>query len=84
MFSSKKLLKSKKITHGFFDRNGGKSTGIYSSLNCGPGSKDKKINIKENLRIVKNKISKNNKNIFLLHQVHSNKFIFINKNFKFN
>ena len=56
MFSSKKLLKSKKITHGFFDRNGGKSTGIYSSLNCGPGSKDKKINIKENLRIVKNKI----------------------------
>ena len=39
---------------------------------------------KENLKIVKNKISKKSKNIFLLHQVHSNKFVFIDKNFKFN
>ncbi len=74
-------MNKKKITHGFFNRNGGKSTGIYRSLNCGPGSNDKKNKIKENLKIVKNKISKKSKNIFLLHQVHSNKFIFINKNF---
>ena len=33
----------------------------------------------QNLTIVKNKISKNSKNIFLVHQVHSNKFIFLNK-----
>ena len=43
----------------------------------------KKNKIKENLKIVKDKISKKSKNIFLLHQVHSNKFIFIDKNFKF-
>ena len=84
MITSKKLLKQKKIIHGFFNRNGGKSSGAYRSLNCGLGSNDKVSNVKKNLKIVKNKISKNSKNIFLLDQVHSNKFVFIDKNFKFN
>ena len=84
MITSKKLSKQKKISHGFFNRNGGKSNGIYKSLNCGPGSRDNKNKIKENLKIVKNKISKKSKNIFLLNQVHSNKFYFIDKNYKFN
>ena len=83
MITSKKLLKQKKIRHGFFNRNGGKSNGIYKSLNCGIGSKDSKIKVKKNLKIVKDKISKKSKNIFLTHQVHSNKFIFINKDIKF-
>jgi hypothetical protein len=82
LITSKKLLKQKKISHGFFNKNGGKSLGIYKSLNCGPGSKDKKNTIKKNLKIVKDKIDKKSKNIFLLHQTHSNKFFFINKNFK--
>ena len=59
MFVSKKLSKFKKIKHGFFNKNGGKSNGIYKSLNCGPGSKDKKINVIKNLDIVKKKICKN-------------------------
>ena len=79
MIISKKLLKEKKISHGFFNRNGGKSKGIYKSLNCGPGSEDKKINVIKNLDIVKKKICKNSKNIYLLHQVHSSKFIFLDK-----
>ncbi len=83
MITSKKLLKQKKISHGFFNSNGGKSNGIYKSLNCGPGSKDKKNRIKQNLKIVKNRIGKKSKNIFLLHQSHSNKFIFISKKFNF-
>tara|TARA_B100000579_G_scaffold392467_1_gene368408 strand:- start:905 stop:1666 length:762 start_codon:yes stop_codon:yes gene_type:complete len=83
LITSKKLLKQKKIRHGFFNRNGGKSNGIYKSLNCGIGSKDSKIKVKKNLKIVKDKISKKSKNIFLTHQVHSNKFIFINKDIKF-
>ena len=84
MIISKKLFKQKKITHGFFNRSGGNSKNIYKSLNCGFGSNDKKSTVKENLKIVKYKIAKNSKNIFLLHQSHSNKFLFINKNFKFN
>ena len=83
MITSKKLLKQKKIKHGFFNKNGGKSNGIYKSLNCGPGSKDKKNNVKQNLKIVKNTISKSAKNIFLVKQIHSSKFVFINENFKF-
>ena len=83
MIYSKKLLEQKKIIHGFFNSSGGKSDGIYKSLNCGIGSKDKKNNVKNNLKIVKNKISKKSKNIYLVHQNHSNKFVFIGKNFKF-
>ena len=84
MIISKKLLRHKEINHGFFNKLGGRSIGIYKSLNCGPGSKDKKNKILKNLRIVKNRIDKKSKDIFLLHQSHSNKFIFIGKNFQFN
>ena len=82
MFKSKKFNKLNGISHGFFNRKGGKSKGIYQSLNCGPGSNDRKIDVKKNLEIVKNKFSKKSKDIFLLHQIHSNKFVYINKNYK--
>jgi YfiH family protein len=84
LIKSKKLSKRKNISHGFFNRIGGKSVGIYKSLNCGPGSNDKKGKITKNLKIVKDKIGQKSKNIFLLHQVHSNKFVFIDKKFEFN
>ena len=42
MLISRKLFKQKKISHGFFNKHGGKSKGIYKSLNCGIGSNDKK------------------------------------------
>ncbi len=84
MIKSKQLSKLKKISHGFFNRNGGKSNGIYKSLNCGVGSKDKRSKVKKNLKIVKDKICKKANNIFLVNQIHSNKFIFLNKNFKFS
>ena len=84
MLISKKLSKYKKIAHGFFNKNGGKSKGIYKSLNCGFGSNDKRNIVKTNLKIVRDKISKKSKNIFLLHQMHSNKFIFIDQNYKFD
>ena len=63
----------------FLIRNGGKSNGIYKSLNCGLDQMIKKINVKKNLKIVKNKINKNQKIFFYLHQIHSNKFIYIIK-----
>ena len=79
MIKSKKLSKIKNLKHGFFNRIGGKSKKIYNSLNCGPGSKDNYSSVKKNLQIVKKKISRNAKNIFLLHQIHSNKFVYINQ-----
>jgi len=80
---SKKLSRLKEISHGFFNNIGGCSTGIYKSLNCGPGSNDNKTKVIKNLRIVKNKINRDSKNIFLLHQIHSNKFVFIDKYSKY-
>ena len=44
--------KLKEIKHGFFNNKGGCSTGIYKSLNCGPGSNDYKTKVFKNLRIV--------------------------------
>ena len=80
MIQSKKLKKFKEISHAFFNKKGGKSKGIYKSLNCGLGSNDKKNDVKKNLRIIKHSFNKTTKKIFLLHQIHSNKFIFLDKN----
>jgi copper oxidase (laccase) domain-containing protein len=74
------LSKFSEVSHGFFNKNGGISKGIYKSLNCGVGSKDKKTNIKKNLKIVKRKISKKSKEIFLVKQIHGSISIFLIKN----
>ena len=83
MIKSLKLKKIKNLRHGFFNRIGGKSKDIYKSLNCGVGSKDLLSNVKKNLEIVKNRIGKSSKDIFLLNQIHSNKFVYIDKKYKF-
>ena len=83
MIKSKKLSKFQQINHGFFNKKGGKSTGIYKSLNCGVGSFDSKKNVLNNLKIVCKKINCSSKNLILLNQIHSSKFYFINKNYKF-
>ena len=84
MIKSKKLTKIKNIKHGFFNSIGGKSKNVYKSLNCGLGSKDLSSNVKKNLQIVKKKINKSSKNIFLLNQIHSNKFIYIDNRYNLN
>ncbi|MDB9698982.1 peptidoglycan editing factor PgeF [Candidatus Pelagibacter sp.] len=79
---SKKLNKFKNLQHAFFNRKGGKSLGIFKSLNCGPGSSDNKKNVLKNLQIVQKKIKTKLKKIILLKQIHSNKFHFVDKNLK--
>ena len=76
------MTRFKNIKHAFFNRLGGKSTGIFKSLNCGPGSIDRKKNIIKNLQIVANKIKAKSKKIMLLDQVHGNKFHYIGKSSK--
>lgn len=39
------------VPHGFLSRHGGVSTGVYSSLNCGPGSADDPDMVLENRRV---------------------------------
>jgi hypothetical protein len=79
LIKSKKLLKFNSITHAFFNRSGGKSTGIYTGLNCGLGSKDKKKNVLKNLEIVCKEIKCKMNNLNLLNQIHGTKNFFIHK-----
>ncbi len=72
MINSKKLLKFKNIEHGFFNRAGGVSKGIYKSLNCGLGSNDNINNIRKNIDRVCKKIGCNKNNLILMSQIHSN------------
>ena len=72
MLKSKKLSNFKNIRHGFFNKHGGVSKGIYRSLNCGFGSDDESKNIKKNIDKVCKKIGCNRNNLILLNQVHSN------------
>ncbi len=73
MIKSKILRNQKSISHYFFNRLGGTSKGIYKSLNCGKGSKDKIANISKNLKIVSKKIGCTSGNLVSLNQIHSNK-----------
>jgi len=83
VIKSKKLSRIKNIKHGFFNSKGGISKNIYESLNCGLGSKDKSSNVRKNLELVRKQIKRSAKDIFLLNQIHSNKFIYIDENYQF-
>ena len=79
MFYSKKLNKFKKIKHCFFSKKGGYSKGLYESLNCGRGSKDKKENILKNLIYVSQKMFIKKNKLILMNQTHSAKVIEITR-----
>lgn len=59
------------VRHGFFKKRGGVSSGIYDSLNCGPGSQDKPENVVENRLRVMQSLDLESKKLFGLHQIHS-------------
>ena len=80
MFYSKKLKNFKKIKHCFFSKKNGYSKGIYSSLNCGRGSKDDKKNILKNLHYVSKKMLLTKNKLMLMNQTHGTKVIEIKKN----
>ena len=75
MFFSTKMKNIANLKHAFFSRKNGVSKGIYSSLNCGLGSKDNKKNITKNIAIVCKKLNLKKKNVITLNQIHSNKVI---------
>ena len=82
MFYSNNLNKFKEVQHCFFSRKNGNSLGIYSSLNCGIGSKDDKEKVKKNLDLVSKNLKIENKYLILMNQTHSNKVKIIEKDNK--
>lgn len=61
------------VKHGFFGRKGGVSTGIYDSLNCGPGSNDAPEAVRENRARVARTLGA--KHLLSLYQVHGTEVI---------
>jgi hypothetical protein len=59
------------IAHAFFGRKGGVSEGIYSSLNCGPGSGDDRARVVENRRRAMESLAPAGAQLVTLYQVHS-------------
>lgn len=58
------------IAHAFFGRKGGVSTGIYASLNCGPGSGDTRERVIENRSRALAALSPESSQLVTLYQVH--------------
>jgi len=78
-FCSTALQSQDGVRHGFFTRQGGVSTGIYSSLNCGLGSKDDPANVAENRARVAEILGTQPDRLLTLFQVHSAKVIVAKK-----
>ena len=66
-------LKNNNIKHCFFSRKNGASRGIYESLNCGIGSKDKKETVQKNLEFVAKTFNIEKKQLMIMNQTHSSK-----------
>lgn len=73
-FISKNLL-NKSITHGFFGRQGGVSTGLYKSLNCGFGSSDNLADVTKNRQRAILALTDKNIKLCTPYQIHSNKVV---------
>jgi len=59
------------IAHAFFSRRGGVSRGIYAGLNCGQGSRDDGIAVRENKDRAMRALGLSGDCLALVHQVHS-------------
>jgi YfiH family protein len=59
------------IAHGFFGRTGGTSSGVYESLNCGPGSGDDRTNVIQNRCRALGVLTDQECRLVTLYQIHS-------------
>jgi YfiH family protein len=65
------------IRHGFFTRQGGVSTGIYRSLNCGAGSKDDPVAVIENRARVAEHLGSPGGDVQTVYQIHSDRAVIV-------
>lgn len=67
----------KGVKHGFFTRKNGVSSGIYASLNCGPGSSDNPTDVQENRRRIAAAFGAEPQKLCSLYQVHGNQVVHV-------
>ena len=71
MIESALLTAIPNIRHGFFTREGGHSTGIYASLNCGFGSREDQAAVQKNREIVAARLGVDADRLMTVWQSHS-------------
>ncbi len=71
MLKSRALTETAGIRHAFFTREGGVSSGIYASMNCGAGSNDNPDHVQENKRRAAAQFDLPEDRLVTLYQVHS-------------
>jgi purine-nucleoside/S-methyl-5'-thioadenosine phosphorylase / adenosine deaminase len=71
VITADELAENPKVRHGFFDRTGGVSCGIYAALNCGFGSDDERDDVAENRRRVAATLGLEPERLCTLYQIHS-------------
>jgi polyphenol oxidase len=69
------------VEHGFYGRAGGVSTGIYESLNAGPGSSDDASHVLENRRRIAIDMGVTPDRLMSAYQVHSADALMVDKPF---
>jgi len=79
MFCATTLEGCDGIRHGFFTRQGGVSTGIYGSLNCGLGSRDDAENVRQNRALVAQTLGVAPDHLLTLYQIHSATAVVVDK-----
>ena len=71
------------IAHGFFGRDGGVSGGVYTSLNCGPGSRDDPAAVAANRARIVQALAPGAK-LVSLSQIHSGSVHIVDENWNFD
>ena len=69
------------VSHGFFTRQGGVSTGLYRSLNCGLGSQDDPSLVRQNRARVAQCLGAPREEVLTLYQIHSAKALVVDRPF---
>ncbi len=74
---SRLLLDVAGVSHGFFGRLGGVSSGLYSSLNCGYGSDDDPLCVKENRARISRQLGADGDRLVTVYQIHSREAVHV-------
>ena len=70
------------VKHGFFTRAGGVSSGLYSSLNAGPGSDDMPVSVVENRARIAAYLGASPSNLLSPYQFHSSEVVVVGARFQ--
>jgi len=71
MIEARELSCHTALRHGFFTREGGHSSGIFASLNCGLGSGDDKPTVARNRQVVSERLGVSSARLLTTWQHHS-------------